>query len=396
MDFYFSDENILKDSFLLKHVRRNKEGYVNLKLMTSFKKMKTLTRDYRVVAYSLRKYSIKLIVNPEGNKARRREPLPEYDETKSSRTVIAVNLPLPDSVGMDAVTNFFQDCGEIVMLKLHKPGKAVPSDIKKYLVKHPDPESKIIAVLEFEKHANACKAVEMSKDDDDWSQGLRVIMLSANKPKGGDDSESESEVKQKKRNKKKTGRKVFEREHEGFSSGSEGDFLMPRPRSRNSSFGSENSMPGNGKSNSSRAQALLSPTNHPEKQFISPNSIQVSNQRRRSMPLPQSPLADSPKTTPKHSPKPSPRTSPRASPEMRRRANSGSASNASPAAGDGSSNSPWVQRRIQASREMSPLAKGVGNSRKTDSLIRPPRGPEPGKGFYGGKGRGRTLIGMEA
>lgn len=28
VEFYFSDENILKDAFLLKHVRRNKEGYV--------------------------------------------------------------------------------------------------------------------------------------------------------------------------------------------------------------------------------------------------------------------------------------------------------------------------------------------------------------------------------
>ena len=29
VEFYFSDENIVKDAFLLKHVKRNKEGYVN-------------------------------------------------------------------------------------------------------------------------------------------------------------------------------------------------------------------------------------------------------------------------------------------------------------------------------------------------------------------------------
>ena len=39
VEFYFSDANILKDTFLLKHVRRNKEGYVSLKLIASFRKV---------------------------------------------------------------------------------------------------------------------------------------------------------------------------------------------------------------------------------------------------------------------------------------------------------------------------------------------------------------------
>ena len=74
VEFYFSDANILKDSFLLKHVRRNKMGYVSIKLITSFKKVKTLTKDYRVVAFSLRQ-SVELEVNDEGTKVRRNKPL---------------------------------------------------------------------------------------------------------------------------------------------------------------------------------------------------------------------------------------------------------------------------------------------------------------------------------
>ncbi|KAL1448793.1 hypothetical protein WDU94_000053 [Cyamophila willieti] len=35
VEFYFSDENIVKDAFLLKHVKRNKEGFVSL--ISSFK-----------------------------------------------------------------------------------------------------------------------------------------------------------------------------------------------------------------------------------------------------------------------------------------------------------------------------------------------------------------------
>lgn len=39
IEYYFSDENLEKDAFLLKHVRRNKQGYVSVKLLTSFKKV---------------------------------------------------------------------------------------------------------------------------------------------------------------------------------------------------------------------------------------------------------------------------------------------------------------------------------------------------------------------
>lgn len=39
IEYYLSDENLVKDAFLLKHVRRNKMGYVNIKLLTSFKKV---------------------------------------------------------------------------------------------------------------------------------------------------------------------------------------------------------------------------------------------------------------------------------------------------------------------------------------------------------------------
>lgn len=39
LEYYLSDENLEADAFLLKHVQRNKMGYVSLKLLTSFKKV---------------------------------------------------------------------------------------------------------------------------------------------------------------------------------------------------------------------------------------------------------------------------------------------------------------------------------------------------------------------
>ena len=63
VEFYFSDANITKDKFLLKHVKRNKEGFVSLKLISSFKRVKHLTKDWRQVAVAIERKSNKLEVN---------------------------------------------------------------------------------------------------------------------------------------------------------------------------------------------------------------------------------------------------------------------------------------------------------------------------------------------
>ncbi|XP_014166057.1 la-related protein 6-like [Geospiza fortis] len=77
VEFYLSDENLARDAFLLKHVQKNKMGFVSIKLLTSFKKVKYLTRDWRLTLYAL-KFSALLEVNKEGTKVRRRLPIPEH------------------------------------------------------------------------------------------------------------------------------------------------------------------------------------------------------------------------------------------------------------------------------------------------------------------------------
>ena len=101
VEFYFSDANITKDKFLLKHVKRNKEGFVSLKLISSFKRVKHLTKDWRQVAVAIEKKSKKLEVNDLKTKVRRLDSLPEYDETTPSRTVVALNLPTGTSIFVD-------------------------------------------------------------------------------------------------------------------------------------------------------------------------------------------------------------------------------------------------------------------------------------------------------
>ena len=416
-------------------MRRNKQGYVSLKLITLFKKVKTLTKDYRVVAYSLRQ-SDKLEVNEEETKVRRKDPLPEYDETTPSRTVVAVNLPTENPT-IEGVAELFSKCGEIALIRVLRPGKSVPQDVKKHINKHPEIGTTVCAVVEFETHEAAKKSCETMTNTDDWRKGLRVVILSSKQVKkenkkdkkkdrksgqGGGDAQSsksdrEDEKDDAKRKKKKNGReknsRVDEVQRSGspyYSSGSDMESADPslarrsplpdeRPRANSldphwrSRADSREPAPERRKSEHMQRNSLSPTDNNRLSPNITPRSTPSNSPRnsprgsptsRRKHMHGKSPLAQD------LSPAGSPRNSPRHSPKTRRRKkslDSGAESGSSPS-------SPWVQRRLKAAQEMSPLA---GNSpgaspllgRRMAGIIREPKGPDGSKGFYDGKGRGK-------
>lgn len=174
VEFYFSDVNITKDAFLLKHVKRNKEGYVSLKLISSFKRVKHLARDWRVVAYALN-MSTKLQINEAGTKLRRLAPLPAYDETAPSRTVVAAHLP-PDRPTIEGVADLFSSFGDIALVRILRPGNPVPSDARSFLAKHPELSGVVCALVEFATTESAQKALT------GWrarTHGVTVLELAA-------------------------------------------------------------------------------------------------------------------------------------------------------------------------------------------------------------------------
>lgn len=62
LENYLSDENLEDDAFLLKHVQRNKMGYVSLKLLTSFKKVRSNNQKHLILIRSLiTKQTVKLL-----------------------------------------------------------------------------------------------------------------------------------------------------------------------------------------------------------------------------------------------------------------------------------------------------------------------------------------------
>jgi La-related protein 7 len=94
VEYYFSDENLPTDEFL-KFVKKNKEGFVPIGVIASFRRMKKLVQDHAIIEAALRTSS-KLVVNSDGKRVRRLHPLlhTELKYAKKS-TVVVENLP-PD------------------------------------------------------------------------------------------------------------------------------------------------------------------------------------------------------------------------------------------------------------------------------------------------------------
>lgn len=175
VEYYFSDENIVKDAFLLKHVRRNKEGYVSLKLIASFKRVKHIARDWRVVRVALEK-STKLEINEAGTKLRRKEPLPLYDQTTPSRTVVAIDIPL-EKATIECIAELFRPCGEIALVRILRPGNPIPADVRPFYNKHPEMHNTVSALVEFVRTESAHNA--LNKDTENDSNRIQVLELNA-------------------------------------------------------------------------------------------------------------------------------------------------------------------------------------------------------------------------
>ena len=165
-EFVFSDSSLSKDSFLLKHVKRNKEGFVNLKLLISaYKPIKRLTQDWRQIAFAIRNCSDKLEINELGTKIRRLDQIPTYDPSTPFKTIVASNFPMPSPTIKDVV-GIFSTCGEIVQVRILRPGNPTSGDIKKYVASHPNIEGKVCAFIEFETHEVAQRAVSELVDNE--------------------------------------------------------------------------------------------------------------------------------------------------------------------------------------------------------------------------------------
>lgn len=221
----FSDSHLAQDGFLLKHVKRNKEGYVSLKLLTCLKKVKrkilcafygvcipsavlkiqkkgkyssggsclsqikVLTTDWYMTLAGA-EYSQLLEVNEECTKVRRKETLPKWlllsptsklllvldiSEEKTEEDGAASGLEHPRL--SERIFQKFSAYGNITSMWILYPGKELPTELQKYAKHHRELGQNLCAVVKFEHLEavrKACSALTAEKSD---GEGMHVVPL---------------------------------------------------------------------------------------------------------------------------------------------------------------------------------------------------------------------------
>ena len=117
---YFLSEN-LSTFFVNKSnifSRSKSEGYLSVKLLTSFKKIKKLTRDWRVTAHALKRSNL-VELSGDGHRVKRHAHLP--DNLRRGRTmtsILAIRVP-EDWATLESITNLFSTYGNITLGKCY-------------------------------------------------------------------------------------------------------------------------------------------------------------------------------------------------------------------------------------------------------------------------------------
>lgn len=138
LEYYFGDANLTRDKFLIEQISKN-EGWVPLDVLLTFKRLKALSDDKKVIVDAIEKSDEGLIeISEDRDKLRRHpeRPVPELNEEKRkeiyARTVYVKGFAPDEGTQMSEILEYFEPfekVSNIVMRKYHD--KAT----KKYLFK---------------------------------------------------------------------------------------------------------------------------------------------------------------------------------------------------------------------------------------------------------------------
>ncbi|TNN88363.1 La-related protein 6 [Liparis tanakae] len=182
-----SDGQLAEDGFLLKHVQKNKQGYVSLKLLTCLKKIRILTPDWRVTLAAAASSGL-LQVNHEATKVRRREPLPRWLLcSPTGKLLLAWNIaggdaaprgPEPASLP-GTVLQRFSAYGSVTSLCVLYPGGKIPNELQCYVKHHKELGRQVCAVVKFDYLSEVRKAYDGLKAEEAAASGeaMRVVPL---------------------------------------------------------------------------------------------------------------------------------------------------------------------------------------------------------------------------
>mmetsp|Transcript_8727 Transcript_8727/g.8832 ORF Transcript_8727/g.8832 Transcript_8727/m.8832 type:complete len:355 (+) Transcript_8727:107-1171(+) len=119
IEFYFSDSNFRRDTFLRAAAASDPDGFVPIATLLTFNKLKSLTTDPSVIVEAL-KDSTSVLLNEEKDKIRRASAL-SGDDTTNLRTLYVKGLPLEEeSTMMDDCINLFSKYGKVNFVRLRR------------------------------------------------------------------------------------------------------------------------------------------------------------------------------------------------------------------------------------------------------------------------------------
>ncbi|KAM8850990.1 la-related protein 6-like [Spinachia spinachia] len=192
LEVLLSDSHLAEDGFLLKHVQKNRQGYVSLKLLTCSKKIKVLTTNWCVTRAAAEDSEL-LAVNEERTKVRRIEPLPRWLLcSPTSKILLAWNIcgrktaeedGAPEGQGQarlsESILQKFSPHGSVTSLWVLYPGKKLPKELQCYAKRHKELGQHLCAVVKFDhldevrKAYKALGAVEKQGN----GEGMSVVPL---------------------------------------------------------------------------------------------------------------------------------------------------------------------------------------------------------------------------
>lgn len=159
VEYFFSDDDIWKDKFLLKHILRNNEGYVNIQLLSSLMQVHALTEDWKVVAQSL-KNSDKLEMNEDMSKVRRINPLSDIENTVNSGSVMVFEIPSKVKTS-DDVKDLLKSFGPVTHASLMSSNSdSLSPHMKRRLSFYKHISSTIFAVAKFQSAEDSVEAIK--------------------------------------------------------------------------------------------------------------------------------------------------------------------------------------------------------------------------------------------
>ncbi|KAJ9153187.1 hypothetical protein P3X46_026653 [Hevea brasiliensis] len=175
VEYYFSDENLLTDKHMLGLIKKNKEGFVPIQIIASFRKLKKLARnrDLSYIVAALRESS-SLVVSSDGKRVKRHHPFP-FAEVKDPKLCSVLVENLPEDHSVLNIQRIFGEAGKIKNISIRDPHAVEES--KKRSKADILISSKLHAVVEYDTVEAAEKAVATLNNEQDWRNGMRVKLL---------------------------------------------------------------------------------------------------------------------------------------------------------------------------------------------------------------------------